>query len=581
MSLKYSFIFVWVCFLSLSFFQTAKAQQPSAELIKAVPQFEEKINAPDIQPRIDVLNQLVTYKRDFDVTDTILPFNLSANDYAYVIRKIFEKDLTEVDEKIASQTLSKIEFLMVRFQLKEFAKNLVEYIPKFMPNGMDFPRIGIEYGILGALRNLKAVEFAPQIATLLQPSIRNLYDEALSTLIELRSKEAVPALVSLLYDKAPAQRYFAVENLVKVNAKGSAPQIARILKDENLNNRYWALDALVKFDAHKNYVPEIRQMLDESKSLESKTYAIAALVDAGDRQAISSAIETATDKDGHVRGEMLRRLVELKAEAVVPALIEILKDKTVMGGDIGTDGNIRAAVIGGLQNMQAKAAIPVLRSYLRERNRFLQSVAAQALGALGASEAVDDLFELFQRDLPNPPDRITNNTYDSAEAALALAKIGVKKAWRDLIDAAENPHYPYRSQIIVELNKHLDSDLWQKAQEKRMPARQTNRQPVSIKELAEIFSRESGILIVLHFEPGKDIAKRQPLVPPLKDTGGYPWAYVPSDISLLDGLHLFPMIISDGTLPQNFTFVFDDKQIHILTVEKAVERWRKNFLKGI
>lgn len=578
MNFKYNFISVALCLCLLFFVQTAKSQQPSSELKEAVPQVEGNLNSEVVQERIAVLNKLVVYERDYDITKTILPFNLSAADYAYVIKKIFERDLTQIDEKIASQTLSRIEFLIGKFQLKEFAKNLVEYIPKFAPNGQDFPRIGIEYGILATLRTLQAKEFAAQIATLLNPSIKTLYQEALSTLIALRAKEAVPALLSLLYDKNNLQRFYALESLVKVNGRETVPHIAKLLKDENLNNRYWALDALVKFDSHKDYVPEIRQMLGESKTLESKTYAIAALVDSNDKQAIALAIETAIDKDGHIRDEMLRRLVELKAEVIIPPLIAVLNDETVLGGDTGTDSNIRRSIITALQNFQAKAAIPVLRNYLRGRNLFLQRASAQALGALDAGEAVDDLLNLFYRDLPNPPDRITNDTYDSAEAAVALAKIGNKKTWKSLIDAAENPKYPYRSQIIVELNKHLNPNLWRKAREKKLSPRQNIRQIVSIKELAEIYTRETGVAVVLHFEPGKDVAKRQPLAPPYKDTKGYPWAYAPNNISLLDELRGFPVIISDGTLPQNFTFIFDDEQIHILSVEKAVEWWRKNIL---
>ena len=180
--------------------------------------------------------------------------------------------------------------------------------------------------------------------------------------------------------------------------------------------------------------------------------------------------------------------------------------------------------------------------------------------------------------MPNPPDRITNETFDSAEAALALAKIGDKKTWKSLIDAAENSKYPYRSQIIVELNKHLNPNLWRAAQEKKFSPRQNIRQIVSIKELAEIYTRDTGIPVNLHFEPGKDVSKRRPLASPYEDTRGYPWAYSPNNISLLDELREFPVIISDGTLPQNFTFIFDGEQIHILTVEKAIQWWRKNIL---
>ncbi|HEX8289424.1 MAG TPA: hypothetical protein VF556_15590 [Pyrinomonadaceae bacterium] len=111
-----------------------------------------------------------------------------------------------------------------------------------------------------------------------------------------------------------------------------------------------------------------------------------------------------------------------------------------------------------------------------------------------------------------------------------------------------------------------------------LPDRQRVGRIVSIKELAEVYSLETKIPIVLHFEPGKDISKRQPLAPPYKDTKGYPWSYVRENMSLLDGLREFPEIISDGTLPQNFTFIFDDKQIHILTVEKTVNWWKKKIL---
>ena len=578
MNLKYGFVSITFCFYCLFFIQTVKAQQFSLELKKAVPQAETRLDSEDIQQRISVLDKLVIFKRDDDVIDTILPFNLPADDYALVVGKIFEKDLARLETQNASQTLSKTEFLMVKFRFKEFAKNLVEYIPKFAPNATDFPRIGIQYGILGTVRTLKAKEFAPQIAAMLLPSVRSLNDEALSVLIEFRAKEAVPALLTRLYDKNAYVRGFALQNLAKVGGKQIAPPIARLLKDEDLNNRYWALDALAKFDANQNYVPEIRQMLADSQTVESKIYAIAALVDANDKQAIPLAMEFITDKDEYVRGEMLRRLVDLKAEPIVPSLLGILQNKTVFGGDIGTNSNIRSAVIGTLRDLKVRELIPILRGYLRERSYSYKNIAAQSLGELDAGEAVDDLLSVFYKDLPNPPDRISNATYDSAEAAVALAKIGHKKAWKDLIDAAANPKYPYRSQIIIELNKHLDFDLWQTAQKTTISPNQ-NRNIVSIKELTEIYTRESGIPVILHFEPGKDTAKRLPLAPPYKDTKGYPWAYVPSDVTLLDGLREFPRIISEGTLPQNFTFIFDDKQIHILTVEKAVEWWRKNLLK--
>lgn len=560
--------------LTIGFSHFIKAQTP-VELLRAIPNAEE-INSGDILKRIAVLDKLVVYKQDYDVTETVLPYNLSPEVYAFVVGKIFEKDLTQIDVKEASRALSKSEFLMKKFALKQFVADLASYIQKFIPGSQtDFQLAGIQFGILATLKALQAKETAPQIALLLQPQLaRNLYGEALSTLVELRAREAVPALISQLYDKNNISRYATIAGLIKVDARESAPHVAKFLKDENPNIGYWALDALVKFEVSDKYVSQIWDLYNASDQLQTRTYALAALVAAKDERAVPLAVNVVTDKDGYVRGEMLRRLVEAKAVVIIAPLIETLKDKTVMGGDIGTDSNIRSSIIQGFSNFQAKEAIPVLRGILNERNRFLRTVAAQALGDLEAKDAVDDLMDFFLSGLPNPPDRINNFTFDSATAAVALAKIGDKKTWKSLIDAAENPNYPYRSQIIEELNKHLDRELWRKSNERKV----SRQYIVSIKEIAEAYSRETEIPVILLFEPGKDISKTKPLAPPYKDTKGYPWANIGGGISLLEGLRYIPRSISAGTLPENFTFIFDDGRIRILSVENAVEWWRKNIL---
>jgi hypothetical protein len=147
-----------------------------------------------------------------------------------------------------------------------------------------------------------------------------------------------------------------------------------------------------------------------------------------------------------------------------------------------------------------------------------------------------------------------------------------------LIDASANPNYPLRSEIIVELNRHIDRKLWDNAAAFILPQRPNNRQLVSLKELAEIYAKESGIPVILEFEPGKDEAKRQPLALPNKNTEGYPWDYAPSNVSLLLGMRAIPSIISNDTLPENFTFIFDNGRIKILSVDRAVDWWRTTIL---
>lgn len=107
----------------------------------------------------------------------------------------------------------------------------------------------------------------------------------------------------------------------------------------------------------------------------------------------------------------------------------------------------------------------------------------------------------------------------------------------------------------------------------------TKRQnDIFVTELPYLLSKDTGIPVLLEFKPGVDVAKRSPLSSPYMDTQGYPWAYSPGMWSLLDGLREFPIIISDGTLPENFTVIFDNKRVRILTVEKAVSWWKEKIL---
>jgi hypothetical protein len=72
----------------------------------------------------------------------------------------------------------------------------------------------------------------------------------------------------------------------------------------------------------------------------------------------------------------------------------------------------------------------------------------KTLGVLHAKESVNDLLVLL--------DQPVTDESATAEAGLALAKIGERRTWRKLIDLAARPACPYRSEIISELNRHLD-----------------------------------------------------------------------------------------------------------------------------
>jgi hypothetical protein len=221
-----------------------------------------------------------------------------------------------------------------------------------------------------------------------------------------------------------------------------------------------------------------------------------------------------------------------------------------------------------LLEFETREAIPIFRKNLYGKYGINTGVV-NVLGNLRATEAVEDLLKIL--DLPHysTDGKATNQTFEVANAAVALAKIGHPKTWTKLIDAAENPNFTYGSAVFVELNRSLDSDLWGKIQLVKVFGEDYK----SIKENSELFSRESNIPIFLEYQPGKDNFRTQP-----STDLSYPGLRAGYEKSLSQYLRAIISSIDSGTLPQRFTFIFDKGRVRILSVEKAAEWWRKNIL---
>ena len=99
----------------------------------------------------------------------------------------------------------------------------------------------------------------------------------------------------------------------------------------------------------------------------------------------------------------------------------------------------------------------------------------------------------------------------------------------------------------------------------------------SARTTVEAFNRQSGIRIILDYQPGKVSSPDVALA-----GDGYPWANTSvEEISLSYGLNSIVEGLSNNRIPHTYTFIFDDKQIRILSVESAIEWWRKNILTKI
>ena len=550
-----------ICFAllltGLAYGRTASAQELSPTILQIVPRVVEKLHSQDIHQRISVLDKLVTVTPGVHMPKLVLPYSLPPSDYSVVVQSILAADLNQIDERTASETWWKITHVTELFRLKELVKPLTLYLPK---SGEV-----VQFAIVRTLRILRAVESVPQVVPLLQSPRHSVRQEALRMLVELRVKEAIPPLVALLQDENRC--LYAMTTLVELNAKQAVPAIAKILEDKNEVNRYWAMDALVKFNA-REHAQKLWKLTEAGQPNPAQVYAVAALIYFGERRAIPLAVKRATVSDLSPRLEMLRALVKLKAKMVVPALVAVLESKTVLGDDptdTGTDSNIRRDIMTYLGELQAREAIPVLRSYVRGRdsNTFLQQGAVKTLGVMRARESVRDLLLLLDKPVPG-------EEYATAEVGVALAQIGDRTTWRKLIDLAARPNCTYRSEIISELNRHLDPELWERVQTLKVHGSYVS----SVKSTVEAFSLDSGIRIVLHYQPGKDSSLRQPLAGDI-----YPWANTSgTEISLSYGLSEIIEGLGDDRIPRTYTFIFDDKQIHIMSVERAIEWWRKEIL---
>jgi HEAT repeat protein len=539
---------IWLSFISLEI----QAQEFPPQLLSQVPHAAEKLLSNDVIDRVSLLDELVLEVRDSCTGEHTFPLGLNRSDYLFVVGKILEKDLTVLDEKRSGKVWHKLASLVSKFELKEAAGPISKYLSD--------RNWRTQSAALSMLDAVKAKEYDGEVAPLLSAGNEYVRAEALRILVRFGSKKALPALISLLVDPDHLKRYSALMQIVLVDGREAAPHVAKLLRDEHQNNRYWALDTLVKLNA-KDQAKDI-WFLTSGQTRQIEGYAIGALVYFGDLKAVELArheIAEATD----LNGEIMTYIKELNAKAIVPSLIAILENppkSTPLWG--------RTDIVYALRKLEAKEASPVLRSYLY-RYPMTDVAAMQVLGDFEDKEAVDDLLSFFFAYLPKPPNAITNDTSKSHEAAVALAKIGDKKTWKVLIDAAENPHYPSRSQVIQYLNKHLDPALWKRLEASRVSGLDFK----SIKENAEVFSHESKIPIELEYDPYRHYFRfaTPGIIPQLRVTPGQP---------LKQGLDDIVSAIDSGTLPNRFTYIMDGGKIRILTVEEAIKWWRTNILKS-
>jgi HEAT repeat protein len=556
-------LFLFIFFWNLI---NAAAQDMPSNLLSEVPQAAEKLNSADASARAGVLSELIKPVERSCTMEVYLVYKLTREDYVYVIRQILEKDLTALDEKLKPEVWSRLNYLISKYKLTEFAEPIAAYL------GEDWT---VQAEIINALRNLEAKEFDSKLAPLLDSPQKYIQRLTLETLIGFHSHKAVPALESMLTEENESSQYWAMLQLVEIDGKEAAPKIAAKLKSEYENIPYWALDALVKLNAREQ-AKDVWQFLKSNTDKKLEGFAIAALLAFDQKEAIPLAIDKIKaniQADENVA--VWEFINKIKPKILVPVFISIYNSKERYFENEDQERRFRAAMVRFLLDYKAPEGIPIFRQNLAQRYKGStiwepNLDAARVLQELNAGEAIDDLITVFN-DCLNPMKGCREKSY-SGELAITMAKFGDRKVWKLLIDYVEKTDFYTRDQIIVELNKQLDPQLWKETKAKSIPQIEYG----SVKTAAEIAGRETGIPISFEYLPKKETIRCQPL--DSGDKEGMPCEFIDGNTSLFNAVNKIVYQLNYDKRGE-YTFIFDNGTIRILSVEKAIEWWRNKIIK--
>ncbi len=562
--------------LLLVFFLAAlsvSAQDFPDRLLRALPAAAEKLGSDDVRERASILRDLVSPVPMSCTLELALPFkDLQKEDYAFVAAKILEKDLRLLDEKTAGNEWRFLTHLIGKFEMTQFAPALAVYLER---GRLEPEKDGVRHMVIEALWQLKATEYDYLIVQYVNlPNLSYLVREVL---ISFRSKKVVPALIEKLSE--PNSTMWAIDKLAEIGAVEAGPQIAEVLKSEDENMPYWAIDGLARLNA-KAQAKDLWQFLRYGKNERFKGYATAALIQFGEKAAVTIAIDQlkamAQGSENYYTWEFINKL---KPKFLIPALISLYNTKPRFLADEAHEKRFRWQIYQQLVNYRTPLAIPIYREHLVDKHFGEDSTAwrpnnftADLLFDLGATEALDDIIRVFID--ANKPEAHPDARTGAWELSTIVAKFGDRKTWKMLVDYAEKTDYWGRNRIIQELNKQADRKLWDLSHS-RIP-KMVGAAPVET--VAAKVGDETGVPIVLEYVPKKAPGICAP--ENFAETDGYPCGYASGSDSLYNVVAILVEMLNYQKRGE-YTFILDNGTIRILKTDKAIEWWRKNKLSNI
>lgn len=413
----------------------------SAKAVESVPDIIRRANSPSLHDRIGVLEQLVVRDVGSDVWLYRYAYELPAEDYRAAASSVLEGGLfTLEDSEKVRDVFGKITQAAIQFKLSSLLSEIVMFLE------YDDPIVQIQ--ALRTLGQLKAKRYAKEIAKVASSPNIDVSRPALRILMKFDSKEAVPVLISCLKKEENfGIKMNAIEALGRIGDRSAIPHLIPLLKTKL---HPWTIDTLVSLDA-KEAAPYIKELYESGQEDDHRL--LTSLAYFGDDQAISEIMTKMIDDESLEFVGLLERLIQIKAQPVIPALIKVLEEEEAVGGHNSRGPNVIRYIMTSLAKLQANEAIPVLRLYLKPQSGhssvdgFLTSGAIEALSMLKDKQTMQQLLQMLD----------SSDYLRWSDATMALARIGEPSTIESLIVALmkrqPNAHHvKVLSQLAFTLN---------------------------------------------------------------------------------------------------------------------------------
>ena len=282
-------------------------------------------------------------------------------------------------------------------------------------------------GVLAALNNPTALKSLEKLALDKEDKL-SLRWYAIVHLGESGDRTVIPTLLKIL-DQEPdsLETIPAIDSLKKLGGEAVVEKLIKISRDENSPYyiRSTAITALTEIGGEAVIAAFVKTLEDEPDSWSTYYEVSEALGAIGTEAAISALIELLNNKNHHgQKRELANVLGNTGSEAAISALTAILQNED-------QDMFLRQTIAQFFAETRNKAAIPVLTKVLNEPSSYIVSpTAAEALGDIGAVEAIPDLQQIIEEN--------KLNGFGRKEATIALGKIGDPLAIPTLLAILEN-----------------------------------------------------------------------------------------------------------------------------------------------